>query len=55
MSQVDQDLMLNRVLDKYGEAMRTNMRPDLLARFDALTPDARRTLITKQINKATGE
>lgn len=55
MNQIDQDLMLNRVLDRYGEWMRTVMKQSLLKRFDALTPDARRTLITKQINKATGE
>ncbi len=49
---VDQDLLLNRVLDKYGEVMRISMRPEILKRFDALTPDARRVLVTKQINKA---
>jgi hypothetical protein len=48
---VDQELTLNRILDKYGEIMRTEMRPDILKRFDALTPDRRRWLVTQQINK----
>ena len=50
--EVDQELLLNRVLDKYGEVMRTSMKPDLVERFDALTPKARRELVTNQINKA---
>jgi len=55
MIELDQELLLNRVLDKYGEMMRTNMRPNILSRFDALTPGARRSLITKQINKVTDD
>ena len=51
MNQVDQDLMLNRVLDKYGEQMRLGMSDKIRDRFDALTPDQRRWLITQQINK----
>jgi len=49
---VDQELTLNHVLDKYGECMRPGMRPDIMARFDALPVSARRELIIKQINKA---
>jgi hypothetical protein len=46
---VDEELMLNRVLDRYGEAMRANLRPEILVRFDALTPDARRALVVKKL------
>jgi hypothetical protein len=48
---LDQELLLNRVLDKYGEWMRLAMCPTIKERFDALTPEQRRHLIEKQINK----
>lgn len=46
---VDEELMLNRILDRYGEAIRANLRPEILVRFDALTPDARRALVVKKL------
>jgi len=52
-SVLDQELLLNKILDKYGEWMRLGMQKHLRDRFDALTPDARRNLIEKQINKET--
>ena len=50
---LNSELLLNRILDKYGELMRLRMNPDLLIRFDALTPAARRGLIERQLNKET--
>ena len=50
-SVLDQELLLNRILDKYGEWMRLAMKQHIRDRFDALTPEARRSLIEKQINK----
>jgi len=48
---VDQELMLNRILDKYGEWMRIAMRPRIREQFDALTPEQRRGLITEKLNE----
>jgi len=48
---IDDDLLLNRILDKYGEAMRPHMKPKVRDRFDALTPEARRALCTKKLGE----
>ena len=52
---IDEELMLNRVVDRYGEAMRLGMRPSVLELFDRMTPVARRELVIKQINKTVTE
>jgi len=48
---IDDELMLNRILDSYGEAARPKMDPVTRERFDRLTPDVRRQVIINQINK----
>ena len=48
---VDEELLLNKVLDKYAEALRRNMTPDVLLRFDALTPNVRRELAIKMLGE----
>ena len=52
---LDQELLLNRILDKYAEAMRERMPPQIRERFDALTPDQRRWLAEKKINEVIEE
>ena len=51
MNPLDQELLVNKVLDRYGEAMRTRMLPKVLDLFDALTPEARRWLVAKKLNE----
>ena len=48
---LDEELMLNRILDKYGEWMRIAMRPKVRDLFDALTPEDRRAFITRKLNE----
>ena len=48
---LDQELLLNRILDKYGEWMRLGMKAKVRERFDALTPEDRRNFIIKKMNE----
>jgi len=51
MDSVDQELMLNRVVDKCGEIVRDKMDGTMRHKFDRLTPEARRDLVIYWINK----
>lgn len=50
---IDDQLRVNRVLDAYAEAMRPGISPELLDRFDRLTPEARRGLVMKKLTEET--
>ena len=46
---VDEQLLVNRILDRYGEALRRNMTPEIRDRFDRLTPDQRRAIAQSKL------
>lgn len=48
---IDEELLLNRILDRYGEALRRNMTPEVRERFDRLTPDQRRAIAQKKLTE----
>jgi hypothetical protein len=52
---IDEELLLNRILDRYGEALRRNMTPEVRERFDRLKPEQRRAIAQKKLMETANE